>query len=122
MIHSHRRNAKQRGLALITFALSLLILVPLIGVGVDTAMLYIVKERLSSAVQLTARSAARSTTDPSDAARRYFDANFPPGYLGVTSRKFIYRDGELQASAEAPTYFMRIFRYQSVTVTASLNR
>lgn len=109
----------QRGLALITFAMALLILVPLIGVGVDTAMLYLVKERLSSAVQLTARSAARST-DPADAARRYFDANFPEGFLGVVQRHIDYKNGELTASVEAPTYFMRIFRYQSVTVTASM--
>lgn len=113
------RGRNQRGLALLSFAMALLILVPLIGVGVDTAMLYIVKERLSSAVQLTARSAARSN-DPAGAARRYFDANFPAGFLGVTARSVEYKNGSLRASVEAPTYFMRIFRYQSVTVTASM--
>ena len=114
------RRTNQRGLALISFAMSLLILVPLIGVGVDTAMLYLVKERLSSAVQLSARSAARSS-DPADAAKRYFDANFPDGFLGVTARTVAYKNGELSASVEAPTYFMRILHYPSVTVTANVH-
>jgi uncharacterized membrane protein len=112
-----RRN-KQKGLALLSFALALLVLVPLIGAAVDSAMLYIVKERLNSAVQLALRSAQRSP-QPENAALRYFSANFPEGFMGVRQRTIRYETGKLIASVEAPTYFMRILHISTVNVEAS---
>jgi hypothetical protein len=112
-----RRGRGQRGLALITFALALAVLVPAIGLGVDTALLYVVKERLTSAAQLAVRSAARSA-EPEKAAQRFFDANFPKGYMGIEERVIEYKPGRLHAKVQAPTYFMRVFRFPTVAVEA----
>ena len=112
-----RRSRGQKGLALITFALALAVIVPAIGLGVDTALLYVVKERLTSAAQLAVRSAARSA-EPEKAAQRYFDANFPQGFMGVEERSLEYQPGKLHATVKAPTYFMRVFRVSVVTVEA----
>lgn len=108
---------KERGLALITFALSLMVLVPMIGLAVDSAMLYITKERLNSAVQLSLRSAQRSP-QPEEAVNRYFNANFPEGFMGVRQRIVHYKPGQLHASVQAPTYFMRVLRISVVKVEA----
>jgi uncharacterized membrane protein len=113
-----RNKNREKGLALLSFALALLILVPLIGLAVDTAMLYITKERLNAAVQLSLKSAQRSQ-EPGEAVHRYFTANFPEGFLGVKHRQIQYTQGKLHASVEAPTYFMKIIRIGSVNVEAS---
>ena len=112
------RMRSERGLALLSFALALMTLVPILGLAVDSAMLFVTKERLNSAVQLSLRSAQRSP-EPAEAVNRYFSANFPEGFLGVTKRTLQYTPGKLQASVEAPTYFMRIIRVNVVKVEAS---
>ncbi len=112
------RRSGEKGLALLTFAMALMVMVPLLGLGVDSAMLYITKERLNAAVQLSLRSAQRSA-NPEQAAQRFFNANFPKGFLGIDERTVTYKDGRLHASVKAPTYFMRAFRYSSVVVEAS---
>jgi uncharacterized membrane protein len=114
---SRSRRVRQRGLAMITFALALGVIVPALGLGVDTALLYVVKERLTSAAQLAVRSAARSA-EPEKAAQRFFDANFPKGFMGVEERTLAYQPGKLRATVKAPTYFMRVFRVPVVTVEA----
>lgn len=111
------KRSSEKGLAFITFALSMAVLVPILGLGVDSAMLYVTKERLNSAAQLALKSAQRST-EPAEAVNRYFSANFPEGFLGVTKRTIEYTPGKLHASVEAPTYFMRIIRVSTVTVEA----
>lgn len=112
------RTRSEKGLALLSFALALMVLVPILGLAVDSAMLYVTKERLNSAVQLSLRSAQRSP-EPAKAVHRYFSANFPEGFLGVTKRTIQYTPGKLHASVEAPTYFMRMIRVNSVNVEAS---
>jgi uncharacterized membrane protein len=115
------RRRGEKGLALLTFALALTLLVPILGVGIDTAMLYVTKERLNSAVQLSARAAKKSAQNPEAAALRTFRANFPPGFLGTGSSQASYnaKDGSVHASIAAPTFFMRMFRKDSVTVEAT---
>jgi len=115
------RRRREKGLALLTFALVLTLLVPILGVGIDTAMLYVTKERLNSAVQLSARAARKSTQNPEAAALRTFRANFPPGFLGTANGQASYdaKDGAVRATIAAPTFFMRMFRKDSVTVEAS---
>ena len=110
---------REKGLALISFALSLLILVPMIGLAVDSAMLYIIKERLHSAALLSLRSAQRSQ-HPEEAVNRFFTANFPEGFFGVRERTIAYKPGQLHATVEAPTYFMRVLKVPTVRVEATV--
>lgn len=113
------KKRRERGLALLSFSVALMVLVPLAGLGVDSAMLYITKERVNTAVLLAARSAAKTAGTNADAtAQRVFDANFPKGMLGVEERTVTCKDGSIRASVQAPTYFMRMLRYQNVTVEA----
>ena len=112
---------RERGMALLSFSVALVVLVPLAGLGVDSAMLYITKERMNTAVLLAARSAAKAGANADATAQRVFDANFPKGMLGVEDRTVTCKDGAIRASAQAPTYFMQVLRYQSVRVEAAAN-
>jgi uncharacterized membrane protein len=122
---------RRRGIAVLTTVVSLGLIIPALGVGIDAGMLYLVKSKLGTAADAAAMVSARSIESggslPEDVARRFFQANFPEGYLGTrqTSMRIeIVETGAgtravtTTASTEAPCYFMRILGYQSVPVKA----
>ncbi len=114
------------------------------GLAVDAGIAYLVKAKLSGAVDAAALAAGRSvnlantvsqaTTSATTMAQQFFAANFPSGYFGTTSptvtptfTQEVDGDGNITgvldiavaASVSVPTYFMRIFGDNSVTVNAS---
>ena len=87
---SHRRyRPRARGMALIYATFSLLFLIPLVGLAIDSGVAFVIKTRLSIAVDSACLSAARSLNRGMDLASqensarqtalRYFYANFPSG-------------------------------------------
>lgn len=121
------RRPHEKGFALLLATLSLLFLVPLAGLAIDAGMAYIVKTRLSVAVDSACLSAARSLNRgltlaaQADAARgvalRYFNANFPNDHFGTTGVAPLVTISESQqrmrtvtvdATRRAPLYFMPI--------------
>jgi Mg-chelatase subunit ChlD len=106
-------------------------IIPLIGftaVATDAGRAYLVKSRLSSAVDAAALAAGQTLLDPvacNNDVTRYFAANFPPGYMGavVTGPTF---DCSLSAetllitaSASVPTTLTKVLGHETMTVSAS---
>ncbi len=139
--HSHRPHEK--GFALLLATMSLLFLVPLAGLAIDAGMAYIVKTRLSVAVDSACLSAARSLNrgltlaEQRDAARgvalRYFNANFPQDHFGTTGVAPLVDINESQtrmrtvtvnATRRAPLYFMPILgeHFADVNVVGQATR
>jgi Flp pilus assembly protein TadG len=135
----------ERGASLVVFTLVFaFVLVPMMGLGIDAAVQYWIKAKLSAAVDSAALAAARSlnvgstiasqTANAQAVGRQFFAANFPPGTMGTTvfggaqlpnsvsitvtaANNFI----TVNASAEvmAPLYFMKLLHFSSGTITAT---
>ncbi len=139
-----RRRAGERGIAILLNAAMIVFTVAVVGLAVDAGIAYLVKAKLSGAVDAAALAAGRSvnlantvsqaTTQATTMAQQFFAANFPSGYFGTTSptvtptfTQEVDGDGNItgvldiavSASVSVPTYFMRIFGDNSVTVNAN---
>jgi Flp pilus assembly protein TadG len=83
------RRANERGGLLIYFAVLLLPILFGTGITIELGRAYLIKANLSKAVDAAALAAAQAIGDgpaaARDAASRIFAANFPNGYLGVSS-------------------------------------
>jgi Flp pilus assembly protein TadG len=108
-------------------AISIIPLVAFIGVGTDAARGYIVKSRLSYALD-AAGLAASHVTDPANTStdlQMYFSANFPSGYMNAAldgPHFTMDSTGQvmtLSATATIPTTFTRVLGLDSMTVSAS---
>jgi len=139
------KDRKRRGFILLTHALMVFFTIAMIGLAVDAGTMYVIKGRLSSAVDAAALAAGRSvnlastvsaaTAAAQTTATQFFNANFPNGYLGTgtmnlsppTFTQQTDSNGNptgilsiaVNASVPAPTYFMQIFGINTVTVSSS---
>jgi len=139
------RRSEQRGFAIVFYATMLAFVIACVGLAVDVGTVYMIKARMSSAIDAAALAAGRSvnladslSTAQSNAittANAFFTANFPNGYFNtigtptVTPSLTQETDGNgnpngvldiaVTASASAPTYFMNIFNVHSLTVSAT---
>ena len=119
-----RFSADRRGGIQILLGLLLIPLMGGIGLAIDASRGYLVKARLSEAVDAAALAGARSLhldTWQSD-VDRFFLANFPTGYmnadlqpLSITSNSDD-RTLEIIASASVPTTFMRLLSVDDFNV------
>jgi Flp pilus assembly protein TadG len=124
-------NRKGQVIILVTLAVVLLLL--LVGLALDSGIGYAVKAKLNSAVDAAAIAAGRAisggdTTAATAAANKFFQANFPAGYLrarvtsGPNTDVTVDTNGRwhitVTASAEVPTYFLRIRGNNAYTASA----
>jgi len=134
---TRQRTRRDQGFALIYMAVFLTVLLLMTGLAVDGGRAYVVKAQLTKAVDGAALSAARNLNSgsPRTEAEKIFRANFPAGYLGVssvtnpttdTSFFTMSTDDEtgvnvvtVRATAVVPTTFMRLANLNEVTVTSS---
>jgi Mg-chelatase subunit ChlD len=113
--------------------------VPIIGLGIDGSSLYIVRARLSQAVDAGVLAGAQSlnvgqdiasqTASATAVATKYFNANFPTGLWGTSNPSVAVtvaqndtthlRSVAITASVTAPLYFMNIVHINSSTVQIS---
>src|ERR1700733_912172 len=87
----NRRWRKQKGSALFLNILMLSGTIAVVGLAVDVGSIYMIRARLSAAVDAAALAAGRSvnlandvptaTTNATNTAQQFFSANFPAGYL-----------------------------------------
>jgi Flp pilus assembly protein TadG len=140
-----KKTKSQRGASLITFTLLLaFLLLPLMGLGIDSSIQYWITTRLSSAVDSAVLAAARSLntgatssaqiTNAQAVGRQYFAANFPTGTLGTTvfggqqvsnaptisvvqNTNFVTVTATAQVNA--PLYFLKVLHLSSGTITAT---
>ena len=117
--------ADARGVTAVMMGVAVIPLIGAIGIGTDTTMAYLLKSRLSSAVDAAALAGGRVffEADRNADVQRFFDANFPAAYMGATVNNFtIVPDAEnetltVQASATMPTVFMHFFGISEITVS-----
>lgn len=136
-----RRREREKGVVLLLGTLSIPVLVSMMGMGIDASIMYSVKSRIQLAADGASLAAARAlsiglTTDAqADAARtnasNWFNRNFPPGTFGVTNitldQPQVYDDATqpmirhvvVTAAANAPSYFMRYWGYDSTRILSS---
>lgn len=133
-----RGQSTRRGIAIVITAISLVLITFMVGLAVDAAFLYLVKAKLSSSCDAAALAAARSlnvgltlAAQESSARARataFFQANFPAGTMNtknlvlqitVAESGLRTRTVQVQASLDAPTYFMKMAGYNKVPVVAS---
>jgi len=116
----------RRGSVAVFTALALVPMVAGVGIGVDTARAYLIRARLSQALDAAALAGGRVMDDKSRDAdiQMYFTANFPQGFMGATvSAPKITDDKSSQtitvsASATLPATFMKILGDETITVNA----
>ena len=121
---------QERGTAMGLVAVSLLTLTAASGLALDAGRGYLIKAKLSQAVDAAALAGGRVSSDGlADSAKahieKYFKANFPEGYLGVgaaqTSIDVAPGGGEIKVSAAVtvPTTLLSVLDIQSYEVSAS---
>lgn len=141
-MQAHRR---EKGVSLLLGTLSLVFIVPMMGLFVDVGILYAVKARLQASVDGAALAAARalnlgqSTDDQATNAKQnalnWFYANFPAGTWATTSTQMTQssvqvfndpnnaslRNVTVTASTSVPTWFMKFFNVTATNVSATGN-
>ena len=129
-------RSNRRGVALAATALAMIVLVPAIGLGIDGATLYLVRAKLSQAIDAGALAGARSLNTGADiasqattaqqVATKFFYANVPAGFWGTSTGSLTVdvaqddatkvRTVTVSASVRAPLYFMSILNQGASTV------
>ncbi|MBT4934206.1 MAG: VWA domain-containing protein [Rhodospirillaceae bacterium] len=122
----HRLRKDHGGAVAIYLAFAIVPVIGFVGIGTDTARAYMVKSRLSSALDaagLAGGKAFFSTTRDQD-IEMFFNANFPTGYMdAVLSGPVVNIDTvnetiTLSASATIPTTFMRLIGHETIVVSS----
>ncbi len=134
---TRQRRRRDQGFALVYMAILITFLLVATGLAVDSGRAYVVKAQLSKAVDGAALSAAHNLNsgNPRAEAEKIFRANFPDGYLGVSSvtnptteanffdLTTIDETGAnvvtVRATAVVPTTFMRLANFNELTVTST---
>jgi hypothetical protein len=137
MLHTRRR--KQRGFVILLYTLMMLfIIIPMAGLAIDAGILYTIKAKLQSSVDGASLGAARSLnrgqdlnsqqSAATDTANRYYHANFPDKWMGVTPIPDPTVDWsrstastaviDVTGSVNSPTWFMRILGFNTVHLVA----
>lgn len=117
------------GAVAITFGLSLPVMIAAVGVAVDGSRGWLVKQRLTSALDAAAlAAAAQASNDPDDileTVEAYLEANYPDDRIGQTRDVQINLDVEtstltVAARADVETMFMGLFGFDTLNVGADV--
>jgi hypothetical protein len=138
--HVRPARQRQRGFILTLYPLMMLfIIMPIVGLAIDAGILYMIKGKLQVAVDGAALGAARSLNQSTVLANqeplagataiRYYHANFPNNWMGVTpvndptvswaNSTTSTAVVDITGTVIAPTWFMRILGFNSVTLAAT---
>lgn len=118
---------REDGVSTVMLGLLIVPIIGFIGLAVDGANLYMVHSRLSYSTDAAALAGGKvfgSSTRDAD-VRAYFSANFPNGLYGATPGTPVITESSdhsgltVAASAQVPTLFMRLFGFNSMTISAS---
>lgn len=117
------QKQKEKGMAVVMTACMLLFTIPIVGLSIDAGLLFLVRARLSAACDAASLATARtmnlgqSLSEQVEIARnrgeRFFQANFPNGYLGAqvgfptVNVQLVNNSIQIttNASVQAPVYF-----------------
>ncbi|MCR9214666.1 MAG: pilus assembly protein [Proteobacteria bacterium] len=121
-----------RGASAVIIAFLAIPIFGFIGLSVDLGRAYVLKSKLSTALDAAGLAAGRNIYSP-DAeiyadAQKYFDANFPSGYMGTAaitmdattiSWDATKENITLAVNANMNTTFMNVLNHESLTVGAT---
>jgi len=134
MEYMRNQGSKERGIALFWVASLLFLLLAFSGLAIDLGRGYLVKAHLSKAVDGAALAAARvignGQSQATAEANKIFRANFPDGFLGVTSVQnppsLAFSTGadgsnviDVSSTAVIDTTFMKVAGFKNMTVRSS---
>ena len=129
--------SRQRGAIAIMVAVSMFVLLAVVGLCVDAGLAYLVKARLNAAVDSAALAGARAVTNGNNqteqiasaraAAADFFAANIPSDYLlsspRITSTNVTFNGGQatidVVAEAPMPVSIMQIMDFTTLTPVAA---
>jgi Flp pilus assembly protein TadG len=134
-----RRLRARRGFVMVFLVLSILAIVPAVGLGIDVSILYLVKAKLTAACDGASLAAARNlnlgvtmaqqAAGAQQRAQSYYQANYPTNYLGSTRNPAtitvpIVAPGSAltvttTGTADVQTFFMRLLGTARVHVSAT---
>jgi len=120
------RPLDDRGNIIVIFSLMAIPLIGIVGLAVDSARAYSVKQRLQESIDAAALVAGRNFNDPhrDQMIKDYFYANWRDGYMGTAKPTLVFnsveasREVNVTASVTMPTLFMRMFNIDNVKVGA----
>jgi Flp pilus assembly protein TadG len=116
----------RRGSVSLYVATAIVPLVGIVGVSIDAARGYLVKSRLSSAVDAAALAGGRiygSAFRDAD-IQKYFDTNFPPNYMNAVIDPLVIATNDasrtlvVSTQATIPTTFMRLLGFTTMSASA----
>jgi Flp pilus assembly protein TadG len=128
---------KQRGAVSIIVAASIMLLIGVVGIAVDSGLGYMVRAKLDAAADAAAIAAGEAVTTGSTqaaqaanaiaAANSLFAANYPAGYLGTTATlnapSVVFNQGTItidtSAQASMPVGFMHLFGFNLLNVASA---
>jgi Flp pilus assembly protein TadG len=128
---------RQQGAVSVVVALSLLALLGVLGLAIDSGLGYMIRAKLDAAADGAAIAAGQAVTRGSDqatqianarqAANAFFAANYPAGFLGSTATldtsSITFNEGtvtiDLAAQAQVPVTFMRLFGFDILKVATA---
>jgi len=132
------RQPKERGVLLIWGTISMLLIIPMIGLAIDVGFLYSIKSKLQSSVDGAALASARAlnigstlSSQESSAttnATTWFNANFPSGYFGTYSTSIgtpTYNSANqvmsisVTAQTTVDSFFMKWLGFGATTISAT---
>jgi Flp pilus assembly protein TadG len=121
-----RFTASKRGAVAVFVAAGMVPMIGFVGLATDAARGYMVKSKLSQALDAAGLAGARAILEPDRDAEilQFFNANFPANYLGAnTGTPTIDADENngrltLTISATVPTSFMRILGHEEMAISA----
>ncbi len=116
----------RRGSVFAIGAAAIMVFVGVAGIATDSTLGFLVKSRMSKALDAAGLAAGRSalSSDVTTEARAFFDANFRLDYLDAAIIEFTVTPDEnvkfitLTASALVPTRFMQVFGINDLSVKA----
>ncbi|HUT49105.1 MAG TPA: pilus assembly protein TadG-related protein [Alphaproteobacteria bacterium] len=116
------------GASIVFVAAAIVPMVGFIGLGTDAARGYLVKARLSQALDAAGLAGAQNATDTTLLQQdilMFFNANYPAGFLGSTTTGPTYTYDSVNdklvvtAVATVPTTFMRVLGFKDMNVSAT---
>ena len=132
-------NPSRRGVALILMVMCILVVAGFVGLAIDGGIMYMLKARLSQAVDAGALAGARSLSRGADVstqaqsatttATNFFKSNFPNGYWGATvpaptvvvteDNTYKSRSVSVTSTVTAPLYFLRLLGQTTANLSAT---
>jgi Flp pilus assembly protein TadG len=128
---------RQQGAVSILVALSLLLLLGVLGLAIDSGLGYMIRARLDAATDGAAIAAGQAVTRGADqatqtanaqqAANAFFAANYPAGFLNSTATlgtpAITFNQGtvtiDLASQAQVPVSFMQLFGFNLLNVATA---